>query len=105
MLAGARVGLMIWAVVGPMLAGGVAYLSMLAREKIVVAGAVRVARNAEVSLCNEQRLSIGRAINEAIDAGTAEAVAASRAARTPVAPAELLALCTRDPTCRKEARP
>lgn len=96
-----KLGLMIWAVAGPALAGGVVYLSMLAREAIVVSGATRTARNEEVSKCNEQRLDIGRTINETVDAGVAEAVAAARAnAKSPTAPADLVALCNADPACR-----
>ncbi len=102
-----RLGLMLWAVAGPVLAGGVAYLAMLARETIVVQGAVTAARNEEVSKCSEQRLEIGRTIDEAVAAGVAEAVAAARGeARSPSAPADLVALCKVDWNCRtRESAP
>ena len=102
-----KLGLMLWAVAGPAFAGGVVYLSMLAREAIVVAGAAQSARNDEVSKCNEQRLEIGRTINESVESGVAAAVEASRTnAPTPSAPAELVALCNADPACRaRETRP
>ena len=93
MMVGIRAGLVAWAVAGPLLAGGVAYLAMLGREAIVVAGAVRAARNEEVTKCSEQRLEIGRTLDEAVKAGVEEAVAAARAARTP---ADLVALCKID---------
>lgn len=102
-----RVALMAWGVVGPVVAGGVAYLAMLAREHIVVAGAAAAARGEEISKCNEARLAIGRTIDEAVAAGVAEAVAAARGeARSPSAPADLIALCKVDWNCRgREATP
>lgn len=98
-----RIGLLIWAVAGPALAGGVSYLAMRAREAIVIEGAVRAARNDEVSKCNEERLEIGRALNDAVEAGVREAVAAADAERAP--PSDLEALCQADPDCRKETVP
>lgn len=102
-----KLGLMIWAVAGPVLAGGVVYLSMLAREAIIVSGATRTARNEEVSKCSEQRLEIARTINRVVGKGVADAVAAARGhAPTPSAPAALVALCNADPACRaREVRP
>ncbi len=102
-----KLGLMIWAVAGPALIGSLVYLSMLAREAIIVSGATRTARNEEVSKCSEQRLQISRTINDAVDAGVALAVAAAReTSPTPSAPADLVALCNADPACRtREVKP
>lgn len=107
MLGSIKLGLMIWAVAGPVLFGCVAYLGMRAREVIVIAGAVSTARNEEVSKCNDQRHEIGRAINASVDAGVTAAVEAARSnTATPSAPAELVTLCKADPNCRaREARP
>lgn len=93
---------MIWAVAGPLLAGSVAYLAMLGREAVVVAGATRAARNDEVSRCSEQRREIGRTIDDAVKTGVDEAIAAARAERTP---ADLVALCALDADCRKAVAP
>ena len=102
-----NLGLMLWAVAGPALAGGIVYTAMLVREAIVVAGAAQSARNDEVSRCNEQRLDISRTINDSVDAGVAAAVEAARAnPPAPTAPAELVALCNADPSCRaREVKP
>tara|TARA_R110000868_G_scaffold88391_1_gene246409 strand:+ start:1912 stop:2232 length:321 start_codon:yes stop_codon:yes gene_type:complete len=102
-----NIGLIIWAVAGPALFGGVTYLSMLAREAIIVSGATRTARNEEVSKCSEQRLEIARTINDVVGEGVADAVAAARQqSPTPSAPAALVALCNADPACRaREVKP
>lgn len=96
-------GLVAWAVVGPVLAGGVVYLSMMTREAIVVQGAVRSARGEEIIRCNAQRAAIAEAINAEARRSVSEASEA--AASVPATVSEQLrALCNASASCRERGQ-
>ncbi len=74
---------------------------MTARETIVVSGAVRAARNEEVSLCNERTRQIGDKLADESRRAVETAVAAANAEKpTPEVQAEINALCKRSASCR-----
>ena len=90
-------GLVAWAIAGPILAGGVVYLSMLTREEIVVSGAVRVARGEETVKCNAQLQSVATTINDAADRSVSDA----REAAAEIKPApDVKAACKASSSCR-----
>ena len=96
-LGAVRLGLLIWAVVGPLLAGSI----MWGREKIMVAGAISTTRDAERIVCNARVAEIERAHNEAIDASVDEAILAADAVIP--TPAEMVArqqICDASRGCR-----
>lgn len=91
------------ALAGAALSGGVTYGSMLAREKIVVQGAVKAERNAGVVTCNYRVGEISRAHDAEVDRRVAESIAAAGAVvPTPEEAVALAALCAADPACRRE---
>ena len=95
-------GLVVWAIAGPVLAGGVVYLAMLAREAIVTSGAVRIARGEEVVRCNAQRAAIATTMNRA----TKKAVDAAWDAASEIdVPADIAALCKASASCRDRGKP
>ena len=94
--------LVAWSIAGPILAGGVVYLSMLTRETIVVSGAVRVARGEETIRCNAQRAAIAETINAAARRSVSRAWEA--AAGIGVVPStDVAALCQSSASCRERA--
>lgn len=96
-LGAVRLGLLIWAVIGPLLAGGV----MWGREKVLVAAAISTTRDAGVVTCNARVAEIERAHNEAIDASVDDAIAAADAVIP--TPAEMVArqqICDASRGCR-----
>ena len=96
-LGAVRLGLMIWAVVGPLLAGSI----MWGREKVMVHAAISTTRNAERVVCNARVAEIERAHNAAIDDSVDEAIAAADAVIP--APAEMVArqqICDASRGCR-----
>ena len=104
-LGGVRLGLMVWAVVGPVLTGGVVYGSMLIREAVVVQGAVKATKNQETVVCNARVAEIERQHNQAVE-DSVDSVIAAIDALGPT-PAELVArqkLCDVSPGC-KSRRP
>lgn len=97
MIAGIKMGLMVWAVAGPLLFAAVTWTSMSAREVIVSAAKVQAAKDQGRIECNRRVDELARAHDQAIDAAVDEAVAAADA----VAPdSELAALCGRSASCR-----
>ena len=101
-----QIGFLIWAVVGPVIAGGVACLAMREREAIVVAGAVRVAQGAAVITCNAQRQAIVETINATARRSVSEAwTSAAEVKATPAVPAEIAALCKTQASCRERGTP
>lgn len=104
MLLSLRTGLVVWAIAGPVLAGGVVYLAMLAREAIVTSGAVRIARGEEVVRCNAQRAAIAETINAAARRSVSDAWTAA-AGVIDTAPAEIAALCKASASCRDRGAP
>jgi hypothetical protein len=98
--------LVIWALVGPAVAGGVTWAAMYAQQKIVVAGAVRVARGDEILKCNAQRAAIAETINATARRSISDAwEAASNVTATPEVPAEIAALCKASASCRDRGSP
>lgn len=96
-LGAVRLGLLIWAVVGPLLAGSI----MWGREKVLVAAAISTTRDAGVVTCNARVAEIERAHNEAIDASVDEAIAAADAMLpTPAEMVALQRLCDASIGCR-----
>ena len=91
----------IGALAGAAVSGGVTYVSMLAREEIVVRGAVAVERDKGIIACNLRVGEIETAHNKAVSDAVEEARRAAReVAPTPEARAELVALCNRSASCR-----
>ena len=98
----ARIALVIWAFVGPMLAAGL----MRGREAVMVRASIRATRIEEQSACNDRVAQIALATNSAVDKAVAEAVAAANEAQaTPDTPADILALCNKSASCRSRVRP
>lgn len=94
-------GLAVWAIVGPVVAGGAVFGAMLTREAIVTAGAVRAARADEVTRCNEARAEITRTLERSVRDSVEAALAAANAERpTPTVQAEIEDLCRRSASCR-----
>ena len=90
------------ALAGAFLGGGLMFLTMAAREAVVVAGAVKVERDRGVVTCNARVGEIERAHNQAIaDALEQSRVAAEQVQATPERRAEILALCKRSASCRE----
>ena len=97
MLSTLKTGLIIWAIVGPLLAGGI----MWGREKIMVAGAISTTRAAERVVCNARVAEIERVHNEEIDKSVDDAIAAADAVIP--SPAEMVArqqVCDASRGCR-----
>ena len=101
MLGQINLALMVWALAGPALAGGVVWLGMRTHESIVVSGAVAGERARQVGICADQLARqasfMTGASNEAVEAATS---AATSIAPTPQAPADLVVMCKADPACR-----
>lgn len=90
------------ALAGAALSGGVTYVSMLARETIVVQGAVKAERNTGITHCNARVGEIERVHNAAVSKAVEDATAAAAAVTpTPETPAEVLALCKKSASCRE----
>lgn len=102
-----RTGLMIWAVVGPLLVGGVTWLGMRTHEAIVVSGAKKAVRLEEVARCQKQLADQITTLNANTMSGVADAGnAADRIEATPEDRAAKVALCQRSASCRdRGARP
>jgi len=97
MLSTLKTGLIIWAIVGPLLAGGI----MWGREKIMVSGAISNTRAAERVVCNARVAEIERVHNEEIDKSVDDAIAAADAVIP--SPAEMVArqqVCDASRGCR-----
>jgi hypothetical protein len=92
-----------WIVLGILtLAPVVTYAAMSVRERIAVAGAVRVERIAQKAICDGRVAEVGRAHDRAVEEAAAEALEAARAvSATPDSLAELQLLCSRSASCRK----
>lgn len=89
------------AVAGALVSGGLMYGAMIAREKIVVDGAVKAERNKGVISCNARVGEIERAHNAAVSEAVEQARRAAEAVTpTPETPAEIVELCQRSASCR-----
>lgn len=100
-LGAVRLGLLLWAVAGPVLAGGVVYAAMLLREAVVVQGAVNAARNGATVTCNARVAEIQRAHDREVDDGVDAAIEAVDAlGPTPAELAARQALCDASPGCK-----
>lgn len=85
---------------GAVAGGMLVYLAMMAREMIVVDGAVQAERNRQVSLCEEDKRVMRDVINTSVSNGVR--VALEAAGRLDPAPEEheaLMALCKRSSSC------
>lgn len=90
------------ALAGAAAGGFLTYGTMLAREKIVVQGAVKTERDKGVLACNVRVGEIERAHNKAVEEAVEEARRAAEAVTpTPETPAEIKALCARSASCRE----
>ena len=90
---------------GAVASGGITYLSMLAREEIVVKGAVKVERDKGIIACNARVGEIERVHNAAIESARGEVrTVVERIEATPEAPAEIKALCQRSSSCRERVK-
>lgn len=96
-----KAGLIAWSVAGPVLAGGMVYLTMLGREAIVTRGAILATRNDEISKCNARQREMAATIDTQVTVAVEAAIAAANAEKpTPEAQAEINALCKRSASCR-----
>jgi hypothetical protein len=101
LLGGVRLGLLVWAFVGPVLAGGVVYSAMLLREAVLVQGAVANARNGATITCNQRVAEIQRVHDQEVDDSVDSAIEAVDAlSPTPVELAARQALCDQSPGCK-----
>ena len=102
MLTSLRIGLVVWAVVGPLLARAV----MRGREVIMVAAAINATQIKDRAGCDIRVAQVARAGDAAIDEAVDEAVAAADALSvTPEVPAELRLLCEHSASCRSRGKP
>ena len=93
--------LVLWAVAGPLLAGGVTWAGMSVRNDLEVRGAVAGERSKQIGVCAQQLAAQAAILDANTMAGIGEAGAAADA--IPAAPEEraaLVALCKADPACR-----
>lgn len=106
-LGGIRLGLLVWAVAGPVLSGGLVYGSMRVREAIVVSGAVRAARDGATVVCNQRVAEIQRVHDREVDDSVDDVIAAiDGLGPAPVVMADRLARCKASPGClRREGTP
>lgn len=89
------------ALAGAAAGGFLTYGTMIAREAIVVQGAVKVERDKGVAACNVRVGEIERAHNKAVEEAVEEARRAAEAVTpTPETPAEIMALCAKSSSCR-----
>ena len=90
------------ALAGVAAGGFVTYGTMLAREAIVVQGAVKNERDKGILSCNVRVGEIERVHNKAVETAVEEARRAAEAVTpTPETPAEIKALCARSASCRE----
>lgn len=93
--------LMIWAVAGPLLAGGVTWAGMSVRNNLEVRGAVAGERAKQIGVCAQQLAAQAAVLDANTMAGISEAGAAADAiAMAPEDRAAIVALCRADPACR-----
>jgi hypothetical protein len=106
-LGAVRLGLLVWAVVGPLLAGGVTWASMRAHEAIVVSATKKAVRLEEVARCQKQLVDQISLLDANTMAGVADAGnAADSIDATPEDKVAIVALCKRSASCRdREAGP
>lgn len=89
------------ALVGAFGGGALTWGAMRVREAIVVSGAVAGERQKQVGICQQQLVTQAITMERNVTSSVATAGdAADRIAPTPTVPAELVALCKADPTCR-----
>jgi hypothetical protein len=89
------------AIAGAAVSGGVTFIGMAAREKIIVAGAVSTERNAGVVTCNSRVAEIERVHNVAVQVAVDDAISATnQIEETPEDVAALKALCKASASCR-----
>lgn len=93
----ARLALIAWAVIGPLLAAGI----MWGREHVMVSGAVTVERNKGVVACNARVATIETTTNRAsLDAVERATTAAREMLPTPSEMVALQKICDASPACR-----
>lgn len=90
--------LLIWAIAGPVLAGGVTWIAMRTHEAIVVNGAITGERAKQVGICAQQLKDQALTFEANTSAGIGEAGAAADAVPpTPSLRVDLVALCKKAP--------
>lgn len=88
-------------IIGLLILGNfVTYGTMVVREKIVIAGAVRAERNAGIAACNVRVGEIERQHNDAVRKAASDALAAEATIGDTPAGAELVRLCKASASCR-----
>lgn len=100
MIAGIKIGLLVWAIAGPALAAGVTWTAMSARERIVTSARVQAAKDQSRIECNSRVATLAREHDRVVDEITDEASAAADATQTPQSMPDLQALCDRSASCR-----
>lgn len=94
--------LVLAALAGGALSGGVTFLVMEAKEAIAVSSAVKAERRNGVVTCNARVGEIERQHNAAVTAAVDEARRAAEAvSATPETPAEIMVLCQKSASCRE----
>lgn len=87
------------------LAAGVTWGAMRTREAIVVAGAVKGERTAQIGICAQQLSDQALTFEANTVAGISEAGAAADAVPpTPTVTVDLVALCNASPECRSRGK-
>lgn len=90
------------AVIGPVLTYG----TMTVTKQVAIYRAVKIEREAQVSLCHSQLQSVAGKINAAADRTVAEADAAARAVEPiPADKAARVVVCAKEYSCRERSKP
>lgn len=82
----------------------VTYGAMAVRERIVVAGAVKAERVAQVAACNVRVEEVAARHNEAVSRAASEARKAGEAVGVTPVGAELVKLCNASASCRSRGK-
>lgn len=93
--------LILWSVLGPLVASGGTWLALTIRNKAEVAGALAGERSRQVGICARQLADQANLIAANTMAGVGQAgVAADAVSATPEDRAAVVALCRSDRSCR-----
>lgn len=96
--------LIIGGLMGGLASGGLTYTAMIARENVVVKGAIAAERRAGVVKCNARVAEIETVHNRAVSEAVDDAVrAVGSLAPTPDEREAIAALCAKSASCRSRA--
>lgn len=95
--------LVVWALLGPALVGGLTWTATKAQQRIIRNGAVQAEITKQVAICAKQLTDQALLMEANVQTGIGDAGAAADRVTTPAERAELALLCESDPTCRRKA--